>query len=107
MANRRQMPGDKQIQRTFDNMSTERKVEQAGQGVSSILKGAYWLLICNAECLSAEKRRLFILNFCSQPAIAGLDRCRQVHHGKSALTARMPMKINDEELKLYNLFLCC
>jgi hypothetical protein len=47
MANRRQMPGDKQIQRTFDNMSTERKVEQAGQGVSSILKGAF--LVVNVQ----------------------------------------------------------
>ena len=39
-ANRRQMPADKQIKRDFENMSTERKIEQAGQGVSSILKGA-------------------------------------------------------------------
>jgi hypothetical protein len=105
MANRRQMPGDKQIQRTFDNMSTERKVEQAGQGVSSILKGAFlvidmprWMFCqLNNENLVTDQ---FILDFCSQPAIAGLDRCRQVHHGKSALTARMFMKIDDEELKL-------
>jgi hypothetical protein len=41
----------------------------------------------------------FILNFCSQPAIAGLDRCRQVHHGKSALTAQKFMIIDVQELK--------
>lgn len=33
------MPDDRQIKRDFQNMPTERKIEQAGQGVASILKG--------------------------------------------------------------------